>query len=77
MRGAFVNSAPASRADSPEMNRPRLRILAFGFLLLAAAGVAAQPFTEGGLWRISRAGIPDSFVFGTIHIADDRVSRAW
>jgi len=57
------------------MNRHRLRILALGLLLLAAAGAAAQPFTEGRLWRISRAGIPHSYVLGTIHIADDRVSR--
>jgi uncharacterized protein YbaP (TraB family) len=50
-------------------------MLAAGLLLLAAAAAAAQPFTEGRLWRVSRAGIPDSFVFGTIHIPDERVSR--
>lgn len=33
------------------------------------------PFSEGLLWRISKAGVPDSFAFGTIHIADPRVNR--
>ncbi len=48
-------------------------------LALATAPVAADPtappFSEGLLWRVSRAGVQDSFVFGTIHIADPRVNR--
>ena len=31
-------------------------------------------FAEGHLWRIAKPGIGDSFAFGTIHIADPRVS---
>ena len=46
--------------------------------MLAWAPVAAdsdrQAFSDGLLWRISRAGIADSFVFGTIHLADHRVA---
>jgi uncharacterized protein len=44
---------------------------------LFAAPLAAQtaPFDEGLLWRVSKAGLQDSFVFGTIHIADPRVNR--
>ena len=26
------------------------------------------------LWKISKAGVPDSWVFGTMHMADDRIS---
>jgi uncharacterized protein YbaP (TraB family) len=45
--------------------------------VLFAAPLAAQaaPFDEGLLWRVSKAGLHDSFVFGTIHIADPRVNR--
>jgi uncharacterized protein len=45
-------------------------------LLLAAAALAAGkgPFDTGRLWRISKAGIADSFVLGTIHVADPRVA---
>ncbi|MGE5792269.1 MAG: TraB/GumN family protein [Bacteroidota bacterium] len=45
--------------------------------MLFAAPLAAQaaPFDEGLLWRVSKAGLHDSFVFGTIHIADPRVNR--
>jgi hypothetical protein len=41
----------------------------------APLAAAAAPFDEGLLWRVSKAGVPDSFVFGTIHIADARVNR--
>jgi len=47
-----------------------------GVLALAAHAVHAQPappFNEGLLWRISKAGVQDSFAFGTIHVADPRV----
>jgi len=47
-------------------------------LILAAALATARPaaaadFAEGVLWRVSRAGVPPSHVFGTIHLADPRV----
>jgi hypothetical protein len=29
-------------------------------LLLVAGIAAAQPFTQGRLWRVSKAGVPDS-----------------
>lgn len=48
------------------------------FWLLAAAVAAASDsgsaFDHGRLWRISRPGIADSYVLGTIHIADERVA---
>ncbi len=34
------------------------------------------PFTAGLLWRVAKAGGPESFVFGTIHVADPRVGIA-
>jgi uncharacterized protein len=69
--------------QAPEISRSKtsthLRLVAVTALLLMllAAGEAAQSVSEsddGRLWRISRPGLPDSFVLGTIHIADARVS---
>lgn len=36
---------------------------------------ARSEFDVGLLWRISRDGTPDSYVFGTIHLADARVAE--
>lgn len=47
--------------------------LAFA-LAFCAGALAAEPFASGLFWRVSRANVPDSFVLGTIHIADPRVS---
>ena len=45
------------------------------FLVASSGGDAgAMPFSNGLLWRVSRTGVADSFVLGTIHIADPRVS---
>jgi uncharacterized protein len=44
-------------------------------VLASTAGLATdKPADTGHLWKISRAGTPDSFVFGTIHLADPRVA---
>jgi len=43
-------------------------------LALPATASAADAFTSGVFWRISRAGIPDSHVLGTIHVPDPRVN---
>ena len=53
------------------------RAVAVVLLLLAlptAAAEVKQPFSDGRLFRVSRAGVADSFVFGTIHVADPRVA---
>lgn len=45
-------------------------------LALAAGAALAHtppPFVEGLLWRIAKSGVPDSYAFGTIHVADPRV----
>jgi hypothetical protein len=39
-----------------------------------AAGPLKEKFTAGLLWRIAKSGAKDSFVFGTIHLADARVN---
>jgi uncharacterized protein YbaP (TraB family) len=56
-------------------------LVALGTLALAAGQSAAyaadretSPYSRGRLFRVAKAGVPDSFVFGTIHVADDRVS---
>ncbi len=43
--------------------------------LVAGAAFAhtPPPFVEGLLWRIAKSGVPDSYAFGTIHVADPRV----
>ena len=54
-----------------------LRAVAVALLLLALPATAAevkQPFSDGRLFRVSRAGVADSFVFGTIHVGDPRVA---
>jgi len=69
-----------SSANWISRNRSWLsRCAAAGVLMLAAGALGAHtppPFTEGLLWRISKAGVPDSFAFGTIHVADPRVTIA-
>jgi len=40
----------------------------------AAARAAKQEFDVGLLWRISKPGVKDSYVFGTIHLPDARVN---
>jgi uncharacterized protein YbaP (TraB family) len=60
------------------------RRCAAGGLCAAALALASTPlhahpsppFDQGLLWRISRTGVQDSFVFGTIHIPDPRVGIA-
>jgi hypothetical protein len=41
--------------------------------LLASPAAEAERFTQGVLWRVTRAGVAPSHVFGTIHLADPRV----
>ena len=41
---------------------------------VAPHSVAAERYEHGLLWRIESAGVPASHVFGTVHLADARVS---
>lgn len=68
-----------SSANWISKSRCWARRCAAGGLCAAALGSTAlhahppPPFDQGLLWRISKAGVQDSFVFGTIHISDPRV----
>jgi uncharacterized protein len=50
-------------------------LLAFALAFPARAQTRAPEsrFTKGLLWRVSKAGVAPSYVFGTIHVADPRV----
>jgi len=71
------------RPGAPSSLRAATLRVAFSCLCLAAIELpgaaptqAAQPetrFTKGLLWRVSKAGVAPSYVFGTIHVADPRV----
>jgi uncharacterized protein YbaP (TraB family) len=41
---------------------------------LAAPCAASEPFAHGLLWRLDKAGVPTSWVFGTLHSNDPRVT---
>lgn len=69
--GTRANANTASGARSVAW---RAIALAATLLAPAATEVSSSPFANGLLWRISRAGVPDSFVLGTIHVADPRVA---
>ena len=73
-----------SSANWISKSRCWARRCAVGALCAAALALASTPlhahppppFDQGLLWRISKAGARDSFVFGTIHISDPRVGIA-
>jgi uncharacterized protein YbaP (TraB family) len=41
---------------------------------LAAPTAGSEPFAQGLLWRLDKPGVPASWVFGTLHSNDPRVS---
>jgi uncharacterized protein len=55
------------------------RLLAFLFIVVGVAGsrptlADALPFSDGVLWRVERADGAASYVFGTLHSRDERVT---
>lgn len=57
---------------------PLSRYLCYILILSSSCHALAQSqqkFTNGLLWRIQKTGAPDSFVFGTIHLTDSRVTN--
>jgi len=55
------------------------RLLAFLFIVVGVAGSRAAladalPFSDGVLWRVERADGAASYVFGTLHSNDERVT---
>ena len=55
------------------MGRAAALIAACAAAALCLQAAAAERFAKGTLWRVSRAGVAPSHVFGTIHLADPRV----
>jgi uncharacterized protein YbaP (TraB family) len=53
---------------------PAMVIAAIFLFVDASPAAGKEPFGMGRLWRISKAGVADSFVLGTIHVADPRVA---
>jgi uncharacterized protein YbaP (TraB family) len=53
----------------------RLSAVAILAFLAAAPAVAAEPYGRGLLWRIEGKGAAPSHVFGTVHLADPRVTK--
>ena len=56
-----VNIIPAMQRDQPELAQ-KMREEA-----------AATPYGEGLIWKIEKDGVPTSYMFGTIHLADPRL----
>ena len=57
--------------------RPCLRATGLVLLLAATASTSAigtEPFRHGLLWRLDRPGVPSSWVYGTLHSSDPRVT---
>jgi uncharacterized protein YbaP (TraB family) len=51
------------------------RCFAFLFALaFALAAHAEQPFNQGVLWKVEKEGVAPSYLFGTIHVSDPRVT---
>jgi len=55
------------------------RLIAFLFILVGVAGARAalpdaMPFSDGVLWRVERADGAASYVFGTLHSTDERIT---
>ena len=55
--------------------RTSVRIAVAALVLVCALPVAAQRFDHGLLWRVEGGGAPASHVFGTVHVADPRVTQ--
>lgn len=66
------------RSDGPRSSRFILgAILIVAALALSAAPAPASSgglrFGQGVLWQLDRDGVPSSYLFGTIHVSDERV----
>src|SRR5258708_6406145 len=50
------------------------RAAGLAVVALAASNALADPFDRGLLWELERPGVPPSWVFGTLHSNDPRVT---
>jgi uncharacterized protein len=69
----------ASRGHDRAQVLNRRRFVAAGVALaafpLAQASTQTQRFGHGRLWRVRKPGVAPSYVYGTIHVGDARVSE--
>ena len=55
--------------------RTSVRSAVAALVLLCVLPATAQRFDQGLLWRVEGGGTPASHVFGTVHVADPRVTQ--
>ena len=70
-------AAPGRVGRGQRRGRPCLRATGLALLLAATASTSAigtEPFRHGLLWRLDRPGVPSSWVYGTLHSSDPRVT---
>ena len=68
-------SAPGPVGGGPLGVRLRAAGLALVLAALASTcALAAEPFGRGLLWRLDKPGVPSSWVYGTFHSSDPRVT---
>jgi uncharacterized protein YbaP (TraB family) len=48
--------------------------LAAGKAAALEHGAATAPYAQGLLWRVDRPGVPATYLFGTLHLDDERVT---
>jgi uncharacterized protein YbaP (TraB family) len=70
---ADMDPAPMGRVLLLAGGAAALALLLAVLVPRATAG-GSFPFAEGHLWQISKPGVADSYVLGTIHIADPRIA---
>ncbi len=60
-----------------QLLRHALIVIALGLLLVGRAALAGgeMPYGQGVLWKLERGAVAPSYLFGTIHITDERVLR--
>ena len=70
----LTSSAAAAKAARAGAYRRGLALGLFAVAALWTGAAFGQSFDRGLLWRLDRPGIPPSYVFGTLHSADLRVT---
>ena len=68
-------AAPARVGRGPLGSRPGVQAAWLALALaVSTCAVASEPFRQGLLWRLDKPGVPSSWVYGTLHSNDPRVT---
>lgn len=72
----YAAAAPARVGRGRFARRLVLRVAGLALMLAAASAtaLAAEPYRHGLLWRLDKPGVPSSWVYGTLHSSDPRVT---